>query len=111
MDRELEREVEGLPARRIRTDRAVDIAAVARAECFTVLRGARAPRREQVRGRDTIEIADADLVRGCEIGDAARTERREERAGGSVETGTVVVLARGQVRDARAQAASSSPAK
>src|SRR5204863_5161696 len=64
---QLEREVEGLPTRGVGADAAVDVTAAAGTEGLAILRAARPPGFEDLLGRAVVELADTDLVGGCQV--------------------------------------------
>ncbi len=71
VDRQLEREVEGLPPRRIGTHTGVDVTAVAAPEPFAHTRVLGSPLVDQLRGGVIVELADSELVGRSEIGRTA----------------------------------------
>src|SRR4029079_16759622 len=85
MDRQLEREMERLPARGVRTDARIDVAPVSSAEAFPRTRARRAPLVDQLRGRVAVELTNAELVRRREIGRTLRSDAGEKVGDGPVE--------------------------
>ena len=110
--RELEREMERLPARRIRADAAVDVAAVARPEgrhgsarCASARSRGSASGVRSSNSRMPISLADARSTAPLapDVG--------EELLHGAVETRLVVVLARREVREQVAHAPALAPGR